>query len=119
VDLLDAKSVDADVNQIQLLRGHSLLRHSLASLAESVLEATRHSLHVTHAASAGCTAALGLLAPLVATHGRVRVRARTAHTRLDVERLLTASRAQDVCLARTLSERAGSLGHCVLEGEGS
>merc|ERR1719277_589066 len=89
---------------------HSVSRNLLArrrrgALAEAVLEAAGHRLQIRHAAGADRLAALGLLGPVVAPDLRRRVAAACAPLLLEVERPLTATRAQAVGLLVALAHR--------------
>jgi hypothetical protein len=81
----------------------------LCSFSKSVLEFAGHGLHVSHATSSCCAAALSLLSPVELSHLLGGVSAGRASRLLDVERNLSASAARGVRLVVSLSERSGTL----------
>merc|ERR1719174_842097 len=81
------------------------------ALTEPVLEATRHVLHVAHAARARGAAALRLHRPVVLPHPRGGVAAARALLLGDVVRVLAAPHAELVRLAVVGTLRGRALGH--------
>jgi hypothetical protein len=91
-----------------ILLGSNLWRSN--TLAEPILESSRHSLEMTHTASSSRLASLSLHAPVEAAQLCGRVGALGACLLLLVEGAVTAAAAEGVTLSMAFSEAGGSFG---------